>query len=86
MLGADDPYTLRTRLRLARFTGEAGDAAAARDLLTALLPDAERVLGLEHPSTVAIREALDYWTRQSWASGWQVAGLEFLQPDDLNQT
>ena len=85
VLGADHPNTLTTRLRLARYTGDAGDAAGARDSLTALLADAERVLGPEHRSTVAIREGLDYWTRLSRTSGWQVAGSEFLQPDDLNQ-
>ena len=34
---------------LARFTGLAGDAAAARDQFAALLQMRERVLGPEHP-------------------------------------
>src|ERR1017187_1288044 len=38
---------------LARWTGEAGDPAAARDLYAALLPALEQVLGPEHPETPA---------------------------------
>ena len=34
---------------LARWTGEAGDPAAARNLFAALLPEGERVLAAEHP-------------------------------------
>ena len=38
VLGPDHPDTLNTRHDLARCTGEAGDAAGARDQLAALLP------------------------------------------------
>jgi uncharacterized protein DUF4062/tetratricopeptide repeat protein len=57
----DDAYgpehrdTLAARARLARWTGEAGDAAAARDPFAALLPVEERVLGPEHPDTLITR-------------------------------
>ena len=44
--------------------GEAGDAAAARDIYAALLPVREKVLGAEHPHTLATRAELAYWTRQ----------------------
>ncbi|WP_449065414.1 DUF7779 domain-containing protein, partial [Planomonospora algeriensis] len=42
-LGADHPDTLAVRHNLAFWTGEAGDAARARDLLAELLPVRERV-------------------------------------------
>ena len=44
------------------WTGEAGDTAGARDQLAALLPIRERVLGPEHPGTLAARHNLTYWT------------------------
>ena len=43
--GAEHPHTLTTRANLAALTGEAGDAAGARDQFAALLPIRERVLG-----------------------------------------
>ena len=48
VLGAEHPDTLTTRSNLAYWTGEVGDAAAARDQY-AELPAYERVLGAEHP-------------------------------------
>jgi hypothetical protein len=50
---------------LARWTGEAGDAAEARYQLTVLLPMQERVMGAEHPDTLAARRDLAYWTAQA---------------------
>jgi hypothetical protein len=47
---------------LARWTGETGDAAAAREQYTALLPVWERVSGLEHPLTLTARASLARWT------------------------
>ena len=52
MLGPEHPDTLTTRANLAHWTGEAGDAAGARDQFAALLPVRERVLGPEHPDTL----------------------------------
>ena len=49
---------------LARWTGEAGDAAGARDQHAALLPIHERVLGPEHPTTLTTRRNLAYWAEQ----------------------
>jgi hypothetical protein len=63
--GPEHPYTLDARHNLALWTGEAGDAAGARDQFAALLPIRERVLGPEHPHTVATRGNLAYWTRQA---------------------
>ena len=48
--GPEHPDTLATRHNLAVWTGEAGDAAGARDQFAALLPIHERVLGPEHPT------------------------------------
>ena len=60
--GAEHPQTLTTRANLAHWTGAAGDAAGARDLLAALLPVIERVSGAEYPDTLATRANLAYWT------------------------
>ncbi len=65
---ADDAYgpehrdTLVARANLAYWTGEAGDAAGARDQFAALLPIQERVLGPEHQRTLADRGGLAIWT------------------------
>jgi hypothetical protein len=64
VLGPEHPDTLITRNQLARWTGEAGDAAGARDQLAALLPIRERVLGPEHPYTLVTRNQLARWTGQ----------------------
>jgi hypothetical protein len=53
--GAGHRDTLAARHNLAAFTGQAGDAAGARDLLAALLPDMRRVLGPEHADTLTTR-------------------------------
>jgi hypothetical protein len=60
--GSEHPDTLAIRHALAYWTGEAGDAAGARDQFAALLPIVERVLGAEHQLTLATRHALAYWT------------------------
>jgi Tetratricopeptide repeat len=46
---------LAAQSELAYSTGQAGDAAGARDQFAALLPVAERVLGPEHPDTLTSR-------------------------------
>ena len=50
---------------LASWTGEAGDAAGARDQFAALLPVEERVLGPEHPDTLSTRANLARWTGEA---------------------
>ena len=60
--GAEHRDTLVARGSLARWTGEAGDAAAARDQYAALLPVHERVLGPEHPDTLTTRHNLARYT------------------------
>jgi hypothetical protein len=57
--------TLAARSQLAHWTGEAGDAAAARDQYAALLPIEERVLGPEHPATLNTRSSLATWTAEA---------------------
>ena len=94
VLGPEHPDTLRARANLARWTGEAGDAAAARDQFAALLPVHERVLGPEHPDTLGTRGNLARWTgagggpgrgprpvRRAAAGGERVLGPE--HPDTL---
>jgi hypothetical protein len=44
---------------------EAGDAAGARDQFAKVLPTDERVLGLQHPRTLATQSELAYWTRKA---------------------
>ena len=60
--GPEYPETLTARHNLAIWTGEAGDAAGARDQLAVLLPVRERVLGAEHPDTLTTRSNFAHWT------------------------
>ena len=68
--GPEHPGTLIARANLARWTGEAGDAAAARDQYAALLPVLEQVLGPEHWHTLAARSDLAYWTQMAERKRW----------------
>ncbi len=67
----DDAYgpehrdTLVAHVNLAYWTGEAGDAAGARDQFAILLPIQERVLGPEDPRTLADRGGLAIWTGEA---------------------
>jgi Tetratricopeptide repeat len=60
--GPEHRNTLSARVSLVRWTGEAGDAAGARDQAAALLPISERVQGTEHPETLTTRAYLASWT------------------------
>jgi hypothetical protein len=60
--GPEHPGILIARRYLARWAGEAGDAAGACDQFAALLPIVERVLGPEHPNTLTTRASLAHWT------------------------
>jgi Domain of unknown function (DUF4062)/Tetratricopeptide repeat len=60
--GPEHPDTLSARDTLAYFTGEAEDAAGARDQHAALLPIRERVQGPDHPDTLWTRGNLAWWT------------------------
>jgi hypothetical protein len=63
--GPEHPETLDARGSLAYFTGQAGDAAGARDQYAALLSIQERVLGAEHLDTQTTRHNVASWT--GWA-------------------
>jgi hypothetical protein len=63
--GPEHPVTLAACRELAHWTGAAGDADGARDLLAGLLPLHERVLGTEHPDTLTIRASLSGQTEDS---------------------
>ena len=56
------PDTLAARHALARWTEEAGDAAAARDQYAELLPLFGQVFGPDHPDTLIARHQLARWT------------------------
>ena len=58
VFGPEHRDTLTARHELASWTGNAGDAAGARDQLAALLPVRERVSGPEHPHTLVARNQL----------------------------
>ncbi len=63
--GPEHPDTLAARHEVAFWTGEAGDAAGARDQLAVLLPLRERVQGPEYPFTLVTRNQLARWTGQA---------------------
>jgi Tetratricopeptide repeat len=63
--GPEHPDTLTARGRLAYWTGEAGDAAGARDQFAALLPIEQQVLGPDHPDTLSARGNLARWTGEA---------------------
>ena len=60
-----DRSTLAARHNFAVWTGQGGDAAAARDLLAALLPVMERVLPRDDPDTLTARGSLAHWTEEA---------------------
>jgi hypothetical protein len=63
--GPEHSDTLAARVGLAQWTGEAGEAAAARDQFAALLPVLERVLGAEHRVTLIARDGLARFTGEA---------------------
>ncbi len=71
-LGPQGWDIVRARGSLARWTGEAGDAAGARDQYAKLLPIMERVLGPEHYLTQSARSGLALWTERSRRRRWRI--------------
>ena len=51
--------------RIANYLGSSGSYAAARDLQRRVLDARERIFGLEHPDTLAVRGLLASWTGQA---------------------
>nr|WP_260860422.1 hypothetical protein [Streptomyces cupreus] len=54
---------------MARWQGEAGDAAGAATALADLLTDRTRVLGQDHPETLNTRHNLAYWRGKAESGG-----------------
>ena len=65
VLGPEHQRTLISRANLARWTGEAGDAAGARDQLAALAPAFVRAFGAEHSSSLTAAAALARFTGEA---------------------
>lgn len=63
--GPRHPATLDARARIARWTGECGNAAEAQALFRGLLPDREEVLGPRNPDTLTTRASMARWTGES---------------------
>jgi tetratricopeptide (TPR) repeat protein len=77
----DHPGTLTTRGYIAAWTGRCGDAAEALRLLTALVPDQERVLGPRHPSTLTARSNIAHFTGQCGDTAGALRLSTALLPD-----
>jgi len=69
--GPDHVGTMSIRFHLAHWRGEAGEAAAAAAVFEELLADYLRVLGADHPATLATRRDLGGygWRRQAGRYG-----------------
>ena len=80
-LGPDHPDTLATRHNIADWTGRAGDARAALELFTALLPDRQRILGPDHPDTLTTRANIAVWTGQAGDARAALELFTALLPD-----
>jgi hypothetical protein len=57
--------TLYIRHSVARWTGQAGDPAKARDQYRKLLSVRARILGPTHPDTKVAQNNLRYWTEKA---------------------
>ena len=62
--GPEHQQTLGIHLELARWTGAAGNASAARDLYAKVLSLSQHALGPEHIHTTNARAGLEWWTGQ----------------------
>ena len=65
VLGPEHPGTLVARAHLARWTGQTGDAAAARDQCADLTSLIEQAFGSEHLNTLTARVYLIEWTGEA---------------------
>ncbi|MFF5652779.1 tetratricopeptide repeat protein [Streptomyces collinus] len=80
-LGPDHPDALRVRGNIGGWTGKAGDAARALELLTALLPDRVRVLGPDHPDTLTTRSLIAHWSGMAGDAARALVLCTALLPD-----
>ncbi|KOG26347.1 ATP-binding protein, partial [Streptomyces viridochromogenes] len=83
LLGPDHPDTLAARSDLARWRGEAGDAAGAIAAYAEVLADHERVLGPDHPHTLAARSDLAWWRGDAGDAAGAAAAYADLLEDVL---
>jgi hypothetical protein len=79
-LTGHDP-SIGNRMRLARLTGQTGDAAGARDRYADLLPASERANGPDHPDTLAIRAGVAEWTGEAGDQRGALDAYRDLLPD-----
>lgn len=79
-LASDDPHLFTVRARLARWTGDAGDPHAARDMYAALVARSTVVFGPEHPHTLDYRVQHANWIGQLGEPERTVAMLTELLP------
>ena len=75
------PETLLARHNVAFWTGEAGDAREALRLFQALLPDQERVLGVDHPDTLTTRNNIAWLTGEAGDAREALRLFQALLPD-----
>jgi Tetratricopeptide repeat len=79
--GPEHRDTLGARHLLARWTGEAGDAVAARDQFAVLLTDMHRILGPDDHDTLITRNQLAYYTGEAGDSAGARDQLEEVLPE-----
>ncbi|MFF7985966.1 tetratricopeptide repeat protein [Streptomyces sp. NPDC007901] len=81
MQGADHPNTLAVRHSLARWQGEAGDAARAAQAFAELVSDRRRMQGPDHPDTLAARHNLANWQGEAGAAAGAAQAFAELVSD-----
>ncbi len=79
--GAQNPETLKARLQLARWTGEAGDPEAAREQFEKLVPVLDRAFGPRADETLNARASLAGWTGQAGKAAQARDGFQGLLED-----
>jgi hypothetical protein len=80
-LGAEDPWTFKSHIAIAHFTNECGEPRKARELLEAVLPTQQRVLGHEHEITLRTRSNIAGYMLNSGEPREALQVLTQLLPD-----
>jgi hypothetical protein len=83
LLAHDHPDNLSVRYRMARWRGEAGDAAGAAGAMEQLLADYLRVLGPDHPHTLNVRHSIARWRGEAGDTPGALAAFEQVLADRL---
>jgi hypothetical protein len=76
-----DPGLYDIRHELATWAGQSGDVAAALGLSRELMADQQRVLGPDHPDTLATRSNIAHWTGETGDARDAVRLFGGLLPD-----